>query len=118
MTTVSDLFTVRYGHSLELNRLKRTTPDRGIAFVSRKSRNNGISAFVEVVPGEIPGNPGELTVALSGQGGAMSTFLQERPFYTGRDVAILTSLQPLSKAVLLYYCMCLTANRYRYGFGR
>lgn len=115
---LSEIFDVRYGQSLELNRLRLVDAEHGIAFVSRKKRDNGISAFVEAVEGEIPGKPGELTVALGGAGGPLSTFLQERPFYTGRDVAILTNKLALATPLLLYYCACITANAYRYGFGR
>src|SRR5258708_2118860 len=117
MTTVSDLFDVRYGQSLELNRLKLTDSQRGIAFVSRKMGDNGVSAFVQAIDDVPPALPGELSVALGGNG-VLSTFLQERPFYTGRDVAILAPKDQLSKAALLYYCMCIKANRYRYSYGR
>ncbi|MFB3813095.1 MAG: restriction endonuclease subunit S [Terriglobales bacterium] len=117
MPTVSELFDVRYGQSLELNRLTKTDSDSGIAFVSRKMKDNGVSAFVLPIDGLPPGEAGELTVALGGNG-VLSTFLQERPFYTGRDVAILKSKEKLSKPVLLFYCMCIKANRYRYSYGR
>lgn len=117
MTTVSDLFDIRYGQSLELNRLKRTTSALGVAFVSRQMGDNGVSAFVEQIRDVAPALPGEMSVALGGNG-VLSTFLQERPFYTGRDVAILSSKKPMSKATLLYYAMCIKANRYRYSYGR
>ncbi len=117
MPTVSDLFEVRYGHSLELNRLKIANTEQGIAFVSRKMGDNGVSAFVEPIDGLPPALSGELSVALGGNG-VLSTFLQERPFYTGRDVAILTPRHQFSKATLLFYCMCIRANRYRYNYGR
>ncbi|MDQ2839960.1 MAG: restriction endonuclease subunit S [Acidobacteriota bacterium] len=117
MATVDDLFEVRYGHSLELNRLKRANSDGGIAFVSRKMGDNGVSAFVEAQDDLPPASPGELSVALGGNG-VLSTFLQERPFYTGRDVAVLSPREQMSKASLLYYCMCIKANRYRYSYGR
>ncbi|MGB2605151.1 MAG: hypothetical protein WBC78_16255, partial [Candidatus Sulfotelmatobacter sp.] len=81
MATVGDLFEVRYGHSLELNRLKPTDSETGIAFVSRKMGDNGVSAFVEAIHALPPAAPGELSVALGGNG-VLSTFLQERPFYT------------------------------------
>lgn len=84
---LNEVFDIRYGHSLELNRMTLTDSERGIAFVSRKARDNGVSAFVKPVKGLPPAIAGELTVALGGQGGALSTFLQERPFYTGRDVS-------------------------------
>jgi hypothetical protein len=114
---VRELFDVRYGHSLELIRLARISSERGIAFVSRKMGDNGVSAFVAPVDGLEPASPGELSCALGGNG-VLSTFLQERRFYTGRDVAILSPRRPLTKAVLLYYAMCIKANRYRYSYGR
>lgn len=118
MNKLSELFDLRYGHSLELNHMTLADSKNGIAFVSRKNRDNGVSAFVNPVKDVAPASPGELSVALGGQGGALSAFLQERPFYTGRDVAILTSKSPLSTAALLFYCACIKANHYRYGFGR
>ncbi len=117
MLMVSELFDVRYGHSLELNRLTQTSPDEGIAFVSRKMGDNGISAYVEPVAGVEPSPAGILTSALGGNG-VLSTFLQETPFYSGRDVAHLTPLKELSKQQILYYCVCIKSNRFRYSYGR
>jgi Type I restriction modification DNA specificity domain len=117
MATVSDLFDVRYGHSLELNRLELCPAAVGIAFVSRKSVDNGIAAFVRQIPGLEPAPAGQLTCALSGNG-VLSTFIQERPFYTAFHVACLVPRIELSKAQLLYYCACIKANRYRYSYGR
>jgi hypothetical protein len=118
MARIIDIFDVKYGHSLELNRLKIVSADKGIAFVSRASRNNGIVSYVERLPDIEPAPAGELTCALSGEGGRLSTFLQDRPFYTAYHVARLAPKEPLSKAQMLYYCMCIHANRYRYSFGR
>ena len=117
MLPVNEIFDVRYGQSLELIRLKMSNQEQGIAFVSRKMNDNGVSAFVEPINRLEPARAGELSVALGGNG-VLSTFLQERPFYTGRDVAILSPKRQLSRAVLLYYCMCIAANRYRYSYGR
>lgn len=116
MIPLNELFDVRYGHSLELNRLKRADSETGIAFVSRKMDDNGVSAFVER-NGLKPASAGELSCALGGHG-VLSTFLQERPFYTGRDVAILTPKQPLDRAQMLFYALCIRVNRYRYSYGR
>ena len=71
------------------------------------------AAFEDICPAP----PGEVSVALGGNG-VLSAFLQERPFYTGRDVAILSPKTQMNKPTLLYYCMCITANRYRYNYGR
>ena len=117
MTTLENLFHVRYGHSLELNHLTITDSEGGIAFVSRKMGDNGVSAFVQPIPDLSPASPGEISVALGGNG-VLSTFVQERPFYTGRDVAILSPKEQMNKSTLLFYCMCIEANRYRYSYGR
>lgn len=117
MTKVSDLFDIQYGHSMELNRLRRTTIGEGIAFISRQTGNNGISAWVEEVPGQVPAPSGELTCALSGNG-VLTTHLQEQPYYTGYHVARLVPRVAMNKAQLLFYSMCIRANRYRYSYGR
>lgn len=117
MIKVSDVFEVKYGHSLELNRLKLVNPDSGIAFVSRKMDDNGISAYVERIPGVEPAPAGFLSCALGGNG-VLTTHLQEQPFYVGRDVSLLKPRFALTNAQLLYYCMCIKANRFRYSYGR
>jgi len=117
MTKVEDLFEVRYGHSLQLNRLTITTQNTGLAFVSRKMGDNGIAAYVEPIPGVEPAAAGELTCALSGNG-VLSTFIQDKPFYTAFHVACLKPKFDMTRMELLYYCACIKANRYRYSYGR
>lgn len=117
MTCVSDIFDIRYGHSLELNALSPTTPGKGVAFVSRRRGNNGIAAYVTQITDLEPAPSGEITCALSGNG-VLTTCLQERPFYTGFHVAILHPKQALTRPQILYYCLCVRANRYRYSYGR
>lgn len=117
MKKLSELFDVRYGNSLELNRLTLTTPDRGVAFISRKMGDNGVSAYVERLPDVVPNPAGELTCALSGNG-VLTTCIQERPYYTAFHVACLRPKVRMSTAQLLYYCTCIQANRYKYSWGR
>jgi restriction endonuclease S subunit len=114
---VSDIFDVRYGHSLELNALSITSPKDGIPFVSRKVGDNGISAFVEPIDDVEPAPAGDISCALGGNG-VLTTHIQELPFYVGRDVAILRPKQDMTKAEILYYCLCIKHNRYRYSYGR
>lgn len=116
-SAVSDIFDVRYGHSLELNALKLSNPKDGVAFVSRQMGQNGISAFVSPIDGVRPAPAGEITCALSGNG-VLTTCLQEAPFYTGFHVAILRPKAALTKQQSLFYCLCIKANRYRYSYGR
>jgi hypothetical protein len=118
MIPLSDLFDIRYGHSLELNRLRLLDRTQGgIPFVSRKMGDNGISAYVARISGEEPAAAGQLSCALGGNG-VLSTFLQELPFYSGRDVAHLAPQFEMTKPQLLYYCAVIVANRYRFSYGR
>ena len=118
MVKLSDLFDVRYGQSLELNRLKLLSlADGGIPFVSRKMGDNGIAAYVEPICEIAVAPAGELTCALSGNG-VLSTFLQEAPYYTAYHVARLSPLLDMTREQLLYYCTCIAANRFRYSYGR
>lgn len=118
MKPLSNLFDVVYGHSLELNRLRLLSKtDGGVAFVSRKMGDNGISAYVAPIESVAPAPAGELSCAMSGNG-VLSTFLQEEPYYTGFHVARLKPLVQLTREQLLFYCYCIVSNRYRFSYGR
>jgi len=78
---------------------------------------NGTSAWAQEVPGQAPAPAGELTCALSGNG-VLTTHLQEQPYYTGFHIARLISRVPMTKAQLLFYGMCIRANRCRRSYGR
>lgn len=113
-STVEELFTVEYGNSYELCSL-RFDPV-GINFVSRRMGNNGISARVANT-GEQPFPAGCLSVALGGNG-VLETCVQPSPFYTGRDVAILTPKSAMSLEEKLFYCCAIKVHKFRFGFGR
>ena len=116
---VDELFLIRYGHSLELNKLATVEAPLGVDFVGRAATNNGVSARVLLPPGIQPGSAGEITVALSGQGGCMAAFVQPAPFITAYHVAILSPIDAsMTLGEKLWWCTCLWANHYRYGFGR
>jgi hypothetical protein len=111
------IFDMRYGHGLDLVSLERAGLD-GVRFVSRTTRNNGVAAYVKPIDGLKPYNAGELTCALNGEGGVLYTFLQDEPFYTAYHVASLRPKMPMTTEELLFYCVCIRANRFRYSFGR
>lgn len=113
---VSDLFEIRYGHSLELNALTISNSKEGIPFVSRRAGNNGISAYVEPIEGIEAAPAGNITCALSAN--ALTTYLQETDFYCGYHIAILKPKIKLNKQKILFYCMCIKANQFRYNYGR
>lgn len=118
MPKVKDLFHLDYGHSLELNRLEQDSESDAINFVGRAARNNGVTARVKPIPGVVPASAGTISVALGGQGGAGVAFLQPKPYFCGRDVMVLTPKKPMSDQEKLWWVMCITANRFRFGFGR
>lgn len=111
---VDELFKVKYGVNLELNAL--TLDSNGVNFVARTSRNNGVTAKVKIVSGVEPAPAGVITVA--GGGSVMESFLQNSPFYSGRDLFYLTPLVPMTTAEKLYYCMCLRRNKFKFSYGR
>lgn len=118
MPKVNDLFHLDYGHSLELNRLEQSASQDAINFVGRAARNNGVTARVTPIPELQPAPAGTITVALNGQGGAGVAFLQPFPYYTGFHVMVLTPKAPMSAQEKLWWATCITANRFRFGFGR
>jgi len=112
-----DLFDVQYGPSLELVRLKPDPGPTGINFVSRTSKNNGVSGRVAVIEGIEPDPAGTLSVALGGNS-VLETFVQPEPWYSGRDVMVLTPKLAMSDATKLWWASCIRANRYRFSYGR
>ncbi len=113
---VKDLFEVVYGVNLAFVRCIETNSKEGIPFVSRTSKNNGVVAYIEEID-ELEPNPAH-TISVAGGGSVLSSFYQEKPYYSGRDLYYLKPKIELSITQMLYYCMILEANKYRYNYGR
>lgn len=111
---VHELFDITRGTNLDLNALQQV--DDGIPYISCTGSNNGVLAKVAAVPGVEPLPAGCLTVALVGN--AMASFIQEKPFYSAQNIAILTPREPMTQSVLLYYAACLRLNQFRFSYGR
>jgi hypothetical protein len=111
---ISQLFDVKYGTNLELNALE--VSDCGIPFVSRTARNNGVSAYVKPILNLEP-NPA-MTISVAGGGSVLESFLQPLPYYSGRDMYVLIPKVSMQETELLFYCMCLKANQFKYNYGR
>ncbi len=117
LVKLSDIFKVSYGTKFDMNKMQESD-STGIAFVSRSSNNNGIVGYVEPYNDVKPLEAGCITVTLGGSY-VLAAFLQERPFYTAQNVAVLMGKTKLSTSDKLFYCMCITKNRFRYSaFGR
>lgn len=114
MIELGEIFTPAHGVNLEYNKMVEDA--QGIPFVSRTSQNNGVVGYVESIENIKP-NPA-MTISLSASGSVMESFLQTQEYYSGRDLYYLSPSIELSKNQMLYYCMILRANKYRYSYGR
>lgn len=115
---VSDLFTVKYGVNLELNacvECDKAETD-SVNFVARTAENNGISARVMTIDGVEPQKKGLISVA--GGGSVLSTFLQNEPFYSGRDLYTLESKDNISDEAKMFIITIIEQNKYKYSYGR
>lgn len=118
LVKVSDIFEIKYGVTFELINLTqgKSTDYNVIPFVSRTEKNNGISAFVEKIIDIEPNPAHSLSVAVGGS--VLSTFYQSKPYYSGFHVFVLIPKQDLSIIEMLFYAKCISANKYKYNYGR
>ncbi len=119
MKTLDELFYVKHGNKLDLNKMtRRPAADGGINFVGRSSERHGISASIASLPEVEPFARGLITVALGGAK-LLSAFVQDDPFYTAQNVVVLKPRSEMSFAEKVFVCMCIRHNRWRYSaFGR
>lgn len=115
---VSDLFVIKYGVNLELNACSECEKDDSDAvnFVARTAENNGVSAYVSRIDNVAPQKAGLISVA--GGGSVLSTFLQNEPFYSGRDLFTLESKDCISDEAKMFIITVLEQNKYKYSYGR
>ncbi|MFA6437289.1 MAG: restriction endonuclease subunit S [Candidatus Paceibacterota bacterium] len=118
LVQVSDLFNVIYGVNLELVNLTqcKNTDKNAVPFVSRTENNNGVSAYVEIEL-DVELNPAH-TLSVAGGGSVLSTFYQAFPYYSGRDLYVLIPKGKMSVIEMLFYAKCISANKYKYNYGR
>jgi hypothetical protein len=119
MKKLYELFDVSYGNKFDLNKMRLSHVSKGgVHFVGRSSTNHGVSAVVAPLRDTRPFEAGLITVALGGTK-VLSSFVQDTPFYTAQNVAILRPRGTVSFAEKLYMCLCIRHNRFRYSaFGR
>ena len=117
MPTINEVFDVAYGNKFDFN--KMTVDPDGVNFVGRAGKKQGVSGSVALVPNVEPYPAGLITVALGGAS-RLASFVQQFPFYTAQNVAVLTPRNPeMGVKERLWWAMCIKANRFRYeGFGR
>lgn len=115
---ISDLFEVKYGVNMELSNCEIVDNNdvNGINFVARTASNNGVVAKVARIDGIEPQKAGTLSCAAGGS--VLSTFLQTEPYYSGRDLYVLSPKKEMSIQEKLYWCMVIRSNAYRFNYGR
>ncbi len=120
LVTLSELFDITYGNKFDLNKMVQTdkADESGVLFISRTGKNLGFAAKVKPSKKVSPFPSGCITVALGGS--ILSSFVQQTPFYTAQNIAVLKPKNPqMSLAEKIFYCMCIEKNRFRYTtFGR
>src|SRR5213075_27983 len=98
-------------NKLDLNKMVRLAADAGgVNFVGRSGEHHGISATIQPLPDTPPFDSGLITVALGGTK-LLSAFVQDEPFYTAQNVAVLTPRNAMSFAEKVYLCLCIRQNR-------
>lgn len=115
MIKISQIFDVIYGTNLELNKLT-VVKSKGIPFVSRTEKNNGVTAFVENIEGVQPNPPMTISVALTGT--VLEAFYQPEEYYSGRDICYLKPKTNLTLNEMLFYATCIRKNQFKYSYGR
>ena len=114
MKKLSEIFKCWYGVNLELINCEEN--NAGIPFVSRTASNNGVVARVSPIKGITP-NP-KHTLSLAGGGSVLSCFYQDEPYYSGRDLFVLSPIEEMSKNEMILYSYIISANKYKYNYGR
>ena len=112
------LFDVRMGNKFDKNKLDEDIPE--VNLVSRVSYNNGVDVKVGYVEGVTPFPAGYVTVALGGSY-LGSCFVQEEPFYTAQNVAVMKPrLLNMTRAVCTFISGLVRyeAKTKYYAFGR
>jgi len=119
MKKLNELFEVTYGSKLDFNKMEALPKSQGgVNFVGRSSQNHGVSGTVTPLVGPDPFESGLITVALGGSK-LLCSFVQEHPFYTAQNVAVLRPKTEMTFAEKLWVCLCIRHNRFRYSaFGR
>ncbi|WP_234118173.1 restriction endonuclease subunit S [Clostridium hydrogenum] len=113
---ITEIFEVINGKDLVFSRQEKDV--NGINFVSRTNKNNGINnEKIKRIEGNAPHPPNTISVALSGSS-ILEAFLQKNEYYTSFHMRVLKPKILMSDETMLFYCMCIKKNKFKYGFGR
>jgi hypothetical protein len=117
MKKINEMFLIDYP---KLHKSKMTSlpyADGGVNFIAQSAKHHGIRGTVAILPEMKPYPGGLITVSLGGT--PLVSFVQERPFYASKNVAVLSPIEKMTFVEKFYVCLCISHNKYRYSaFGR
>jgi hypothetical protein len=108
---LSDLFEICKGSRLT----KRDRRSGEVPFVATSTANNGIVDYI-MGPARFPA--WTITVPYNGVGGVAYAFLQRQAFCASDDINVLRPYDAVPVPALLFVCVVLRHERYRYSYGR
>ena len=106
---ISALFDIERGKPLN----KRDQQPGSTPYVGASDRNNGVTTWVARKPDY---RKNRITIAYDGSVGA--TFLQPEAFCVNEKVVVLTEKAPVPVPALMFTCVMIRAERFRYSYGR
>lgn len=117
LTELNKIFDVKLGNKFDANKMD-FVENGDINFISRDSKNNGCVGVVRKYNNIEPFDEGLITVSLGGSF-LLSSFVQPKKFYTAQNVAVLTPRRQMTLGEKIFYCKCISVNRFKYSaFGR
>lgn len=117
LTELREIFSIKLGNKFDANKMD-FVENGDIYFISRDSKNNGCVGTVRKQGDTEPFKEGLITVALGGSF-LLSSFVQPKKFYTAQNVAVLVPRREMNLSEKLFYCKCISMNRFKYSaFGR
>lgn len=114
MEKISKIFHISNGNGFALSNMELDIS--GCNFIARGEKNNGVVDKVKVLTNVKPFSANQITVALSGS--VLESFYQTEPFYTAYHIKVLSPKKPMTPNQMLFYCLAIRSNKYRYSFGR
>lgn len=114
LVKLNTIFDIEYGNQFDLSKMILTNHRDGINFISRSSKNFGISGKVEENMVVEPYDAGLITVTLGGTY-LLTSFIQPDKFYTAQNIKVLKPKENLTFNQKLFYCICINHNRFKYS---
>ena len=113
---LKDICSISMGNKMDFSKMSDDNPS--IAFIGRSGDNNGFAGMVDAIDGVDPYQAGDVTVALGGSIG--TTSIQDKPFYTSQNVAVLHFDDSISIPSKLFIAtLIMNECKYKYvAFGR